>query len=1009
MQHQRQTLSNSQRWIMATSGLLTILQEGDLDYFGGGIPIKHSLWAQEILKTHGIHTQNDLYRNIDQALGYIPKPLQLSKGLDEDGDILIAFKANALYPPDAGDQTWWQDRYRLGWTLMRTTHLASLAYVACMTSLEEAWGIACLTAEIYQQIFDSWDDVFTAAKRSLTIGDPAANAGYKKLTAENCLWTLSWQTDLKEVTAPFIDRKTFYIKPDRHSISYHKQTFLFQDALAQAEDGDLFILAPGVYQDSWQVSKSIEITSEQGNVICQAPDKAAASILITDAFVRINNIQCISPAGGNRGQVAIACLSGCLLLERSQVSSSGHGISLAKNTKAVLYQCLVDSCALNGVVTEGLLEINSCTLSNIQYHSIHANHQARIYLRYCLFKNSSSHMLSLENESFAYISDSDFENSAQAALVVTANSILEIYRCKLIQAGLIALNAKRCFMLDTTFESAPHYHQAQQQIAVFSQVNELVAVNTQFTKGIQHAVHIDQVVNMRIENSVFLAIQGCGLIISNGIAEGNLSIKNSILYSQGETAVMVNNAKAHFLNCSIEGGKESSFTVTEKSVVDLRSCQFKKTETVALLIRNHASCVINNCIFTNIHSAIRLINAWAQLHLCQFKEVKNNGVEVKGESNLGLTECHFEKIGKLSLKIQGASFVTAKDLKITMSNMDVILVEDKAYLTLTSAEFDESKQISIHINNATLFYSHCDAIAQKQIEIKNMRDANNRTASEMWLLGLAAVVTQMESNNIWNHKEIGGFNWSEKSKSWAVWVVDHLYEIKNRDDLLEWVDSLKNDGFTQAMQDNLANLPNDPSRDNYQMRFLRDHADEIRRGVIMSWDYARLATITGWSALGGHISESEYWEIMIPVARYVQKNCSSWKEYADGYLLGQQYWSEGVPHEPTIKAINELFTNPNSPWLQYAWNTSLDDLDSVATSSTNSLQNEPEIFPNQPVSRLSEYVNLVRMAQSGQIMQAMSSANLDMTSYGQVMQRWGQKIASDPSLAMKFSQMLYQS
>lgn len=129
---------------------------------------------------------------------------------------------------------------------------------------------------------------------------------------------------------------------------------------------------------------------------------------------------------------------------------------------------------------------------------------------------------------------------------------------------------------------------------------------------------------------------------------------------------------------------------------------------------------MNNCSFTNIHSAaIHLIDAWAQLHLCQFKELINNGVEVEGESNLGLTECYFEKIGKLSLKIQGSSFVNAKELKITLSNMDVILVEDQACLTLTSAEFDQSKQISIHINNATLFYSNCDAIAQKHIQIKN--------------------------------------------------------------------------------------------------------------------------------------------------------------------------------------------------------------------------------------------------------------------------------------------------
>lgn len=290
-----------------------------------------------------------------------------------------------------------------------------------------------------------------------------------------------------------------------------------------------------------------------------------------------------------------------------------------------------------------------------------------------------------------------------------------------------------------------------------------------------------------------------------------------------------------------------------------------------------------------------------------------------------------------------------------------------------------------------------------------MRDPENRTASEMWMLGLAAIVTQMESNNIWNHKEVGGFNWrSEKSKSWATWVIDHLYGVKSRDDLMEWNESLKSNGYSQAMQDSLVELPDDPSQDNYRERLLRDNADVIRRCGVTGWDYGRLANITGWAALAGYIPEEEYWQLIIPIAHHVQKTYTSWKEYADGYELGRLYWSDGAPHEPTAKALTELFSNPDSPWLKCPWNTQLETLGSQKPAQSANA-NDPEIFPNQPVSRLSEYVNLVRLAQSGQIMQAMSSSGLDMASYAQVMQRWGQKIATDPNLAMKFSQMLYQS
>lgn len=67
---------------------------------------------------------------------------------------------------------------------------------------------------------------------------------------------------------------------------------------------------------------------------------------------------------------------------------------------------------------------------------------------------------------------------------------------------------------------------------------------------------------------------------------------------------------------------------------------------------------------------------------------------------------------------------------------------------------------------------------------------------------------------------------------------------------------------------------------------------------------------------------------------------------------------------------------------------------------------DPMVFPGQPVARLSDYVRLMKGMQTGDMMGAIGSFGLDMTSYGSVAMAWGQKLAADPTLTAKFSQMM---
>ncbi|MCB9564924.1 MAG: hypothetical protein H6708_31450 [Kofleriaceae bacterium] len=67
---------------------------------------------------------------------------------------------------------------------------------------------------------------------------------------------------------------------------------------------------------------------------------------------------------------------------------------------------------------------------------------------------------------------------------------------------------------------------------------------------------------------------------------------------------------------------------------------------------------------------------------------------------------------------------------------------------------------------------------------------------------------------------------------------------------------------------------------------------------------------------------------------------------------------------------------------------------------------DPMVFPGQPLAKLSDYVGLMREMQRGNMMGALSALGLDMMSYGQAAQAWGQKLAADPVLNAKFSAMM---
>lgn len=69
---------------------------------------------------------------------------------------------------------------------------------------------------------------------------------------------------------------------------------------------------------------------------------------------------------------------------------------------------------------------------------------------------------------------------------------------------------------------------------------------------------------------------------------------------------------------------------------------------------------------------------------------------------------------------------------------------------------------------------------------------------------------------------------------------------------------------------------------------------------------------------------------------------------------------------------------------------------------------DPVVFPGQPLSKLSDYVGMMKKMQTGDFNGALSAYGLDMATYSQVAQAWGAKFGTDPSLNAKMATMMGQ-
>lgn len=179
------------------------------------------------------------------------------------------------------------------------------------------------------------------------------------------------------------------------------------------------------------------------------------------------------------------------------------------------------------------------------------------------------------------------------------------------------------------------------------------------------------------------------------------------------------------------------------------------------------------------------------------------------------------------------------------------------------------------------------------------------TKPQLWAMATLLIYTESREGSV---NFLGGFPF--KKNEMKFWVDDlaKWWHINGKNELLEQLDWLESTGDRPKSDKNIA-----------------------------AWDFCRHISLCGEGYLAGYFTAEEAWQYIMPVAKKMQSEFSSWEEMADSYLEGYWQWSEsseGLKEREAIK--NDLLKNyspglytllskhKNSAWVELAWDMPLE-------------------------------------------------------------------------------------
>jgi hypothetical protein len=170
--------------------------------------------------------------------------------------------------------------------------------------------------------------------------------------------------------------------------------------------------------------------------------------------------------------------------------------------------------------------------------------------------------------------------------------------------------------------------------------------------------------------------------------------------------------------------------------------------------------------------------------------------------------------------------------------------------------------------------------------------------TELQELGLAFGALYAEVNGLEHDSLIGMDEIDEDEKQSAIEMFDEAWDVKTKDDLLECLKWLFEEGHRKDYAEEDDNDPND----------------------IVAWDLSRAINNARFGVIMGLLTEKEAWEWITKCAEAMKNKFSSWDSYAKNFIRGRTYWNIINEQENDNDEFNDAIEllldedNEDSPW-----------------------------------------------------------------------------------------------
>lgn len=165
-------------------------------------------------------------------------------------------------------------------------------------------------------------------------------------------------------------------------------------------------------------------------------------------------------------------------------------------------------------------------------------------------------------------------------------------------------------------------------------------------------------------------------------------------------------------------------------------------------------------------------------------------------------------------------------------------------------------------------------------------------------------------------------------------IQDWLLETGHRQGfraLVNAVDQMSDQGllmYAQEVQAGTRTLEDgaEPEEIIHRLRLIKEDAERLRMNGFLAWDLLRYLDNCRLAYLAGYLTLEEAESAMHAASQVLQSRFSSWRELADNFLLGREFWSIKASREDGSlyrNAISKLFDDPESLWHEIPFNLAL--------------------------------------------------------------------------------------